>query len=259
AVSALRECIPAPLDLLEGGEQVVHLQAVDLRQGQLLQPGEARLGREALGGHLPWQVVASQEVPDLVDQARPGLASLLAQRGQPAVLLIGAAGDVALAEPADRLALQQAFAVDPEQLAERGRVPAIGLALLALVGLDQDHLVAVVLPQHANEPVVEATDLEHSHEGLPVVQALAGEPLEESVDLVRLRRDLAGLQDIAAFIAEGDRDLPCVLVDAQVQHGWFSGGAVGLKISYSTLPTRGRTDSSQRGHSFIDTTARYGF
>jgi hypothetical protein len=52
-------------------------------------------------------------------------------------------------------------------------------------------------------------------------QALTGELPEESVNLVRLRRDLAGLQDIAAFIAERDRDWPCVLVDAQVQQGWF--------------------------------------
>ena len=92
----------------------------------------------------------------------------LPQAGQPAVLLIGAAGDVHLPEPADRFALQQAIAVDPEQLAQRGRVTAIGLAFLTIVGLDQDDLVAVVLPQHANQPVVEATDLEHGHEGLPV-------------------------------------------------------------------------------------------
>ena len=80
--------------------------------------------------------------------------------------MIGAAGDVDLPEPADRLALQQALAVDPEQLAERGRVTAIGLALLTIVGLDQDDLVAVVLLQQANQPVVEATDLEHGDERL---------------------------------------------------------------------------------------------
>jgi hypothetical protein len=54
------------------------------------------------------------------------------------------------------------------------------------------------------------------------VQALAGELLKEGVDLVRLRRDLPGLQDIAVVVAERDRDLPCVLVDSQVQPGWCS-------------------------------------
>ena len=33
---------------------------------------------------------------------------------------------------------------------------------------------------------------------------------------------LAGLQDIASFVAERDGDLPRVLVDPQVQHRWFS-------------------------------------
>jgi hypothetical protein len=57
--------------------------------------------------------VTSKDVPDLVDEARPCLAGLLAQRGQAPVLLIGAAGDIDLAQAADRLALQQALAVDP--------------------------------------------------------------------------------------------------------------------------------------------------
>ena len=108
----LLQFLPAPLDLLKIGEEVVHLQAVDLGQGQLLQPGDARLAGELLGGHLPLQVVTPQNVPDLVDQARPGLAGLLAQRGQPPVLLVRGTGDVHLAQAADRLALQQAVAVD---------------------------------------------------------------------------------------------------------------------------------------------------
>src|SRR5262249_23502304 len=62
----LLQVLQALLDLLDVGEQVVHLQAVDLGQGQLLQPGAARFGREALGGHLPLQVVAPEDVPDPV-------------------------------------------------------------------------------------------------------------------------------------------------------------------------------------------------
>jgi hypothetical protein len=55
--------------------------------------------------------VPPQDVPDPVDQARPGLAGVLAQGSQPPVLLVGVAGDVHLAQAADGLALQQAIAV----------------------------------------------------------------------------------------------------------------------------------------------------
>jgi hypothetical protein len=171
--------------------------------------------------------VPPEDVPRLVDQASPGLAGLLAQGGQPPVLLVGAAGDVHLAQAAGRLAQKQAITVDPQQLAQGGGVPSIRLALLAGVGLDQDDLVAAVVAQQADQPVVEAADLEHGHEGLPVVRALAGEPLEEGVDLFRLGRDLAGLQDVALVVAGRDGDLPCVWIDSQVQHGWFSSWAVG--------------------------------
>src|SRR5262249_43398036 len=122
----------------------------------------------------------------------------------------------------------------------------------------EDHLVAAVILEHADQPIVEAADFEHGHEGLAVVQALAGELLEEGVDLLRLRRDLAGLHDVTAVVAERDGDLPCVLIDAEIQHGWFSCWLVGSKVSYFTLPTRGRTASSQRGPSFTDTRARNG-
>jgi hypothetical protein len=82
--------------------------------------------------------------------------------------------------------------------------------------------VAAVVAQHANEPVGKATDLEHGDERLAVVQPLAGELLEEGVDLLRLRVDLPGLHDVTARVAERDGDLPCVLIDPEVQHGWFS-------------------------------------
>ena len=76
------------------------------------------------------------------------------------------------------------------------------LILPSVVGLDQDHLVAVVLAQRVDEPVVKPTDLEHGDERFALGQPLAGELLKEGVDLLRLRRDLPGLQDVAAFVAE---------------------------------------------------------
>src|SRR5262249_4965242 len=173
----------------------------------------------------------------------------------PPGLLVGAAGDVHLAQAADRLALQQAVAIDPQKLAQRGGIAPIGLAELPLLRLDEDHPVAAVVAQHANEPVVKATDLEHGDERLVPGQPLAAELLEEGVDLLRLRRDLPGLHDVTALVAERDRDLPCVLIDAEIRHGWFSCRVVGSKVSYFTLPTRGRTASSHRGRSFTDTKA----
>jgi hypothetical protein len=59
------------------------------------------------------------------------------------------------------------------------------------------------------------------------------------VDLLRLRRDLPRLQDVTALVPERDSDLPCMLIDAKVQHSWFSFWVVGSKVSYFTLPTEG--------------------
>src|SRR5262249_41132917 len=154
------------------------------------------------------------------------------------------AGDVHLAQAADRLALQQARAVDPQQLTRRSDIAPVGLVFLPIFRLDEDHLVAAVLVQQANQSDVEATDLEDGGERFVGGQPLAGELLEEGVDLLRLRRYLPGLQDVTALVAERDGDLPCVLVDPQIQHGWFSCRAVGRKISYFSPPTRGRIASS---------------
>ena len=62
--------------------------------------------------------------------------------------------------------------------------------------------MAAVVAQHADQPVVEATDLQHGHAGLPVVQALAGEVLEEGLELLRLGGHLPGLYHVAALVAE---------------------------------------------------------
>src|SRR5262249_39466879 len=122
------------------------------------------------------------------------------------------------------------------------------------VRLNQNHLVAAVIVQQANEPVVEATNLQHGHEGLVLPQALAGELLEERVDLLRLRRYLLRLHDVAGCVAEGDRQLPCVLIDSEVQHGWFSCWV----RRFATSPYRmGEPLLLDERHSFIDITALY--
>src|SRR6516162_4959915 len=184
---------------------------------------------------MPLQVVASEDVSGLVDQARPGLADLLAQRRQPPVLLVRAPGDIHLTQATDGFALQQPIPIDPQQLAQRGGVSSIGFAFLAFLGLDQNHLVAMVIMEHADQPIVKATDLEHGHERVAVAQTLAGEFLKESLDLVRMCGHLAGQQDIPVFIAERDGDLPCMLVDSQIEnHG---GSPVGRWVKeVDTLP-----------------------
>src|SRR5271165_3063286 len=61
-------------------------------------------------------------------------------------------------------------------------------------------LAGLVL-QHADQPIVEAADLQHGHEWLAVAYPLPGELLEEIIDLVWRRRHLACLHDIALFVA----------------------------------------------------------
>src|SRR6185295_14929035 len=119
----------------------------------------------------------------------------------------------------------------------RRRVTSIRLALLPVLGLDQDDLVAAVVLQHSDQPIIKTTNLQHGHEGLAIAQPLTGQLLEEGVDLLRLCRHLPSQQDIAVFIPQRDRDLPCVLIDSEVQHVWFSCSGGWVKGRYFTLPT----------------------
>src|SRR6476620_6311101 len=152
--------------MLKIQEQVVHLKAIDRRQRDLLQPGSCCLSREGLGWHLPLHVVASEHVPDFVNEPSSCLANLLAERRQPAILLIRRGSDVDLSQTANRLAVQEPVPVDPQQLAERRGVASVGLALLSVVRLNQDYLVASVVLQHTDQPIIEATDFEHSDKQL---------------------------------------------------------------------------------------------
>jgi hypothetical protein len=55
-----------------------------------------------------------------------------------------------------------------------------------------------------------------------IPHTLARQLLEEITDLLGVRRYLPSLHDITVIVAKRDRDLPCVLIDSEVQHGWFS-------------------------------------
>ena len=51
---------------------------------------------------------------------------------------------------------------------------------------------------------------------------LTRQALEKLVDLLGPCGDLASQDNVAVLVAKGDRDLPCVLIDSEVQHDWFS-------------------------------------
>src|SRR5271165_1835696 len=103
--------------------------------------------------------------------------------------------------------------------------------------------MAAIILEHTNQPVIKAADLQDRHERLTALQALTRQPLEKGVDFLRLRRYLSGLQNIPAFIAERNRDLPCMLIDSEVQHSWFSCWGKNGSANFN-LPDR-RTASSQ--------------
>jgi hypothetical protein len=162
--------------------------------------------------------VTAENVPDFVDDASPSLSGLFAERREPSVLLIRAGGDVDLSQTADRLARQEPIPIDPQQFAQRSGVASIRLAFLPVVRLDQDHFMAAIVLQHADQPIVESAYFEDRYELFIVLQPIAGELLKEGVDLLRVRRDLPCLQDIPGSVAERNSDLAGVLVDSKVQH-----------------------------------------
>ena len=67
-------------------------------------------------------------------------------------------------QTADRLALQQTGSVNPQQFAERRGVATIGLTPLPFFRLDEDHLLATVVFEHVDQPIVEAADFEDGDE-----------------------------------------------------------------------------------------------
>src|SRR5262249_24791823 len=80
--------------------------------------------------------------------------------------------------------------------------------------------------------------------------------LEESADLLRLGRHLPSLHNVAMVVAERDRDLPCVLIDSEVQQGWFSCRVTGRTSDTSPYPMG--EPLLLHCHSFIDSKARKG-
>ena len=98
------------------------------------------------------------------------------------VLLIGGRGNVDLTQAADRFAREEAVPVEPQELAERV-VATLCLAFLPFVRLDQNHLVAAVVSQHADQLIVETAEFQDGDERFVAVQPLAGELLKEGVDL----------------------------------------------------------------------------
>ncbi|HBN74359.1 MAG TPA: hypothetical protein DD473_00770 [Planctomycetaceae bacterium] len=124
----------------------------------------ASSGGEGLGGQLPLQIVSSENMPDPVDQLSFVMTGFIAKCGQSAILLIGTVGDLDLPESPDRFAGEEAIPVDPEQFAQSGRITTIRLAAFTFFGLNENHFVAAIISQHANQPVVEPADYHHCNE-----------------------------------------------------------------------------------------------
>ncbi len=134
-------------------------------------------------------------------------------------------------------ALQKSLPIDPQQLAQSSGIASVGLAQLPVFRLDENHLVAAIIVQHLNQPVVEATNLKHRDKRVVRTHPVTSELLEKRLDLLRLCGHLTG-QHIAVVVAERDRNLSCVLIDPQIQYRWFSSWSVGWKVRCFTLPTR---------------------
>lgn len=69
-----------------------------------------------------------------------------------------------------------------------------------------------VVLQHPKQPVIEPADRD---ERLLALSAAPRELIEEVEDLLWLRRDLAGGEDIAVLVTQGNGQLPGVLVDSE--------------------------------------------
>src|SRR5262249_22830961 len=140
--------------------------------------------------------------------------------------------------------------IDPQKLAQRGGIPSIGLAALPLLRLDENHLVAAVLVQQANQPVVKSTNLEHGDERFVRVQPLAGELLRRLryrgvVCTTRWLRDDERVKDAARHAA-----WRC---DARTTSHWDTRPQSWPRSRGGILPRR----TSQEGN--VETPTRSGF
>lgn len=64
------------------------------------------------------------------------------------------------------LALQEPRSVDPQEFTQSRGVATIGLVILPFLRLDEDHVVATVVVEHPDQPIVESADFESSDERL---------------------------------------------------------------------------------------------
>ncbi len=64
-------------------------------------------------------------------------------------------------------------AVHPQQLTQRRRITPVGLLLLALLRLNQDHAMAAIILQHSQQTIVEPADFHHRNKRLAPHGAVA--------------------------------------------------------------------------------------
>ncbi|WP_437222070.1 hypothetical protein SH661x_002617 [Planctomicrobium sp. SH661] len=95
------------------------------------------------------------------------------------VLLLSGAADVDLPQPADGFAFEEAIPVHPQQFTESRCITPVGLAAFAFLRLNEDDLVAPVIPQHPNQPVVEPAHFDDRDELFIPLSTTSRELIEE--------------------------------------------------------------------------------
>ncbi len=162
-----------------------------------------------------------QHVLNPVDGSGSQLGQPFPQRGQLTIPTLLALRREHPSHLVDGLAFQQPFSVDPQQLTQRVGVPAVGLLLGPLLGLDQHRLPATVFLQHFEQPIVEPANLQNRHKPSLRLRPLA-EPREKRPHTLPFRAHLTLLEHVALLVADIHGQLLAVLVNCEVQHQWFS-------------------------------------
>jgi len=111
-----------------------------------------------LAGLLLFEVVFPQQMLDLVDRPCALLAHALPHRRQLSVFSLAIGRQLDTANPLDFLACQETLTIDPQELAQRIGVSAVGFLPGPLLGLDQNRFSAAVFAEEFQQPVVEAAD-----------------------------------------------------------------------------------------------------
>jgi len=121
----------------------------------------------------------------------------------------------------DAILLGDPFPVDPEHLAQLGRISPVRLVPHPRRGGDHIHPGTPPSRQPLHQPAVEAAHL-HDRNIAARGQALLQQGLQEAVHLLPSGPDLPSQGHVPLLIANKHGQMTLVLVNSNVQHVWFS-------------------------------------